>query len=428
MNKFFKKTLLYLFLMFFVVAIIFTLNYYYGQKISNDLKAEIIEIAEINNYRIHSLELDSNLLLQRITIEELNLTKADQFDLFIDQGEINLNWQQLLHYIRTQELELAKNLSSHIEKINYSNLNNNYQINIKKAELQYQGGIPEEKLQTIINSDQLEYLLEYDNCFNFTASQIKYDFPYYRRYGLDDEEWDKLSTFNDFVMKITYDKDSRALNVEEFNLTNKLLKIIFNFDSTIDYKNEEQQFVFKELKGEYDFYLQAEGLEFNDTDFYKMLKFKQFNFNADLDISNRNNEINVKKLDFNLDLKKLELELTKILAKKLNENSFGILAKNKNFGILINKFNYQQEYNYPNGTTSSKLDSSLLKANFNADYNLSQKVPYLNNAVFKYKPQSTKIEQLNSFLQLVLGEKIAQDEAGYYQLKFWGKLNNLKFE
>jgi len=133
-------------------------------------------------------------------------------------------------------------------------------------------------------------------------------------------------------------------------------------------------------------------------------------------------------LDFNLNLKEFKLILTEILAQELNRNSFGILAENNQFEILINDFNYQQDYSHPSGSSISNLDSSMLKAEFKAEYNYSKKIPYVSTAELRYKPQTTKVKQLNSFLQLALGEQINKDEAGYYQIEFWGPIDDLNFE
>ncbi|CCU78532.1 hypothetical protein HSACCH_00685 [Halanaerobium saccharolyticum subsp. saccharolyticum DSM 6643] len=428
MKKFFKKISTYLLLMLFVAAIIFAINYYYGQKIAEDVKLEITEIAETNNYQLRFLEVESNPLLQKINIRDLNLTKADEFNLIINQAEVNFSWQQILNYIRSQDLELDKNLDSDIAQINYSNLNDNYQINIKEAKLKYQGNLPEEKLSEIINEENLQLLLENDHQLDFTAAELKYDFPYYRRYGLNDEEWNKLSTFNNFVLRTNYDQETRAYNVEEFNLSSEVLKMIYNFDSVINYEDESQQIVFEEISGKYDFLLTAEDLDFNANTLYQDLEFKQINFNGNFDLLNEEERLKANQLDFNLNLKEFKLVLTEILAKELNKNSFGILAENNQFEILINEFNYQQEYSYPNGSSSSELDSSMLKAEFKAEYNYSQEIPYISTAELRYKPQTAKAEQLNSFLQLALGEKITKDEAGYYQLKFWGQIDDLNFE
>ncbi len=428
MKNFFKKISTYLLLMLFVAAVIFAINYYYGEKIAEDLKLEISKIAEANNYQLRFIEVESNPLLQKINIRDLNLTKADEFNLIINQAEINFSWQQILNYLRNQNLELDKNLDSNIAQINYSDLNDNYQINIKEAELKYQGDLPEEKLSDIMNKKDLQLLLKNDHQFEFTAAELKYDFPYYRRYGINDEDWNNLSSFNNFVLKTDYDQETKALKVEEFNLSSELLRIIYNFDSIIDYEEESQQIVFEELNGDYDFHLTADDLDFKANNLYKELEFKQFSFNGSFDLLKAEERFKANQLDFNLNLKEFKLELTEIMAQELNRNSFGILAENDQFEILINDFNYQQDYSYPNGNSSSKLDSSMLQAEFKAEYNYSQEIPYISTAELKYKPQTVKAEQLNSFIQLALGEKITKDKAGYYQLKFWGPIDDLNFE
>jgi len=112
----------------------------------------------------------------------------------------------------------------------------------------------------------------------------------------------------------------------------------------------------------------------------------------------------------------------------LNQKSYGILAAENNFEILIDKFSYQQDYSYPNGSSQSNLDSSLLMAELEAEYNYNQEIPYISSGIIKYKPQTVRAEQLNSFLQLVLGKRFNRNERGYYELNFWGAVNDLNFE
>lgn len=428
MKNFFKKISTYLLLMILVAAVIFTVNYYYGQKIAADLRKEITETAEANNYQLRFLEVESNPLLQKINIRDLNLTKAGEFNLIVNQAEINFSWQQILNYLRSQDLELDKNFNSDIAQINYSNLNENYQINIKEAELKYQGNFPEENLSEVMNEEDLQILLENNHQLDFTAAELKYDFPYYRRYGLNDQDWNRLSTFNNFVLRTNYDKETKAFKVEEFNLNSELLKIIYNFDSIIDYQDEKQMIVFEEFSGDYDFHLTAEDLNFNANMLYQDLGFKQFDFRGSFDFTNEEDRIKANQLDLDLNLKDFKLVLTEALAQELNRNSFGILAEDGQFELLINDLNYQQDYSYPNGKSSSELDSSMLKAEFKAEYNYRQEIPYISTGELRYKPQTAKAEQLNSFLQLALNERITKDEDGYYQLKFWGQIDDLKFE
>jgi hypothetical protein len=428
MKKFLKKAAVYILVMLFAATVIFTANYYYGQKIAEDVKAEIISMAEVNNYQLRFLEVESNPLLQKIDILDLNLTKTDEFNLIVNQAEINFSWQQILNYIRSQDFELDKNLDSNIAKINYSNLNDNYQLNIKDAKIHYQGTLTEKNFLAIKNERDLQLLLEANHRLDFTAAELKYNFPYYRSYGLNDEIWNRLSTFNNFVLRADYNKNNRNLNLEEFNLSGELLKIIYNFDSIINYDNEQQKIIFEELKGNYDFYLTAEDLNFEANTFYQDLEFKQFDFNGSFDLSRENNRVKANQLDFNLNLKEFKLVLAEMLARELNENSFGIMAENNQFDILIKNFYYQQKYSHPNGSSQSELNSSMLTAELNAEYNYSEEIPYISTAELRYKPQTPKAEQLNSFLQLVLGQKITKDDDGFYQLKFWGQIDDLNLE
>ena len=120
--------------------------------------------------------------------------------------------------------------------------------------------------------------------------------------------------------------------------------------------------------------------------------------------------------------------LAEELSQDLNQNTFGILAADNNFEISINEFSYDQKYSYPNGSSSSSLKSSLIEAELEAEYNYSEETPYISNAILKYKLQNARAEQLNSFLQLVLGQSLKKDEAGYYKLEIWGDLDDLNFE
>ncbi|PXV67606.1 hypothetical protein C8C78_10741 [Halanaerobium congolense] len=428
MNKFIKKASIYILVMLFAAAVIFTANYYYGQKIAEDVEIEIRKTAAANDYQLRSLEVESNPLLQKIDIRDASITKRDQFNLIVNQAEISFNWQQIINYIRNQNFEFNKNLETKIAQINYSNLNKNYQINIKGAELHYQGNLTEENILAIKNENDLQLLLEDNHNLDFTAAELKYNFPYYRSYGLSEQDWNRLSTFSDFKLRVDYDQANQNLKLEEFNLSSELLKIIYNFDSIIDYNEQEQQIYVEEAKGNYDFHLTASDLNFSANAFYQDLEFNQFDFNGSFDLTNQNNRIKVNQLDFNLNLNELKLVLAEIMAQQLNENSFGILAENNQFEILINKFSYQQQYSHPNGSSHSELDSSILLAELDTEYNYSEEIPYISSGELRYKPQTAKAEQLNSFLQLVLSERITRNEDGFYQLKFWGPIDSLNLE
>lgn len=428
MKNFFKRASVYILIMLFAAAVIFGANYYYGQKIAEDVTAEMREAASANNYQLRSIEVTSNPLLQKIDIKNLNLSQADQFNLIINQAEINFGWRQILNYIRNQDFELDKDLDSNIYQIRFSNLNENYQLDFQEAELHYRGNLTEEIFLAFKNDNNLQPLLDSDHQLDFTAAELKYNFPYYRSYGLTDEAWARLSTFNNFVFRADYNKDQRNFNLKEFNLSSELLTLIYNFESIIDYSDQKQQITFEELKGDYDFHLTAEDIDFEANNFYQDLRFKQFGFNGSFDLSNLNDRVRANQLDFNLKLTEFKLELAEILAQQLNQNSFGILAENNQFEILINSFSYQQQYSHPTGSSQSELDSSMLLADLTAEYNYSEDIPYISSAELKYKPQTAKAEQLNSFLQLVLNQQISRNETGFYSIKFWGPIDDLSLE
>ena len=428
MKKFLKKASIYILLMLLVAAVIFSLNYYYGQKISEDLEVEIAQIAETNNYQLRFVEIETNPLLQEIQLQNLHLTKADQFNLILNQGEINLSWQQILNYIRNQNFQLDKKFVSNIKQINYSNLKDNYQLNFRDAELRYRGNLPESKLKKLNTVDDLHLFLENNHNLDFKAAELKYDFPYYRSYGLNKENWNRLSTFNDVVIRVNYNKDNKNLKIEEFNLSGELLKLIFNFDSKLNYNAEKEDIILEQLSGNYDFLLAGKDLKFEANSFFQKLKFDQFDFNGSLNLTKEEDRFKANQLDFNLNLDNFKLILAAELNQQLNENTFGMLAAENKFDLLIENFSYQQDYSYPNGSSQSELSSSLFDGEMEAEYNYSEEVPYISSARLRYKPQTLRAEQLNSFLQLVLGQRFSQDEDGYYQLKIWGDIDNLNFE
>ena len=428
MKKFLKKASIYILVMLLAAAVIFSLNYYYGQKISADLEAEIAETAENNNYQLRFVEVETNPLLQEIKVQNLNLVKADLFNLNISLAEVNFSWQQLLNYIRQQNFKLDKNLESTIKQINYSNLKDNYQLNFSDAEFDYQGDFPEKKLSQINSVHDLHVLLADDQYIEFKAEEVKYDFPYYRSYGLNNENWNQLSTFNNFIMRADYNQESRKLNIEEFNLSGELLTFIFDLESELAYEQEEEKIIVNQLQGEYDFLLAAAELNFEANSYFQELSFDQFDFNGSLDLIRKENDIQANQLDFNLNLSEFKLVLAEVLNQQLNQNSFGILAAENNFELSIDNFSYQQDYSYPNGNSQSNLDSSLIRAELEAEYNYSQQVPYISSGRIRYQPQTAKAEQLNSFLQLVLSKQLNRDQEGYYQLEFWGEITDLNFK
>lgn len=428
MKDFLKKASIYILLMFLVAGIIFGLNYYYGQKISEDVEAEIAEVAANNNYQLRLVEVETNPLMHKIQLQNLNISRGEKYNLNIVQAEINLSWQQFLNYIRKQNFELDKNLETEIRQLNYSNLKNNYQLNFKDAELFYEGDLTKSQISQLSSAEDLHFLLEDDHNLIFKAAELKYDFPYYRSWGLNNEDWNRLSTFNNFVMRTNYSSSNQLLNVEKFNLSGDILKLIFNFKTEFNYNQQQQKIIIQELRGDYDFLLAAEDLNFEANSFFEELKFKQFDFNGSLNLSREEKLIKANQLDFNLNLNEFKILLAQSMSQQINQNSLGILAADNKFEFLIDRFSYQQDYSYPNGSSQSELDSSLIEAELEAEYNYSREIPYISSAILKYKTKTDKIEQLNNLLQLALGKSFDKDKAGYYRLEFWGDIDDLNFE
>lgn len=428
MKKIFKKASIYILVMILAAGIIFSLNYYYGQKISKELEADIAEMAEKNNYQLRFVEVETNPLLQKMSLQNLNLVRADRFNLIVNLAEINLSWQQILNYIRQQDFELDKNFVSTVEQINYSNLQDNYQLNLTNTEINYQGNLPEKVLSEISSVDDLYLLLEDNHNLVLRAAEVKYDFPYYRSYGLNNENWNRLSTFNNFIMRANYDQENKKLNIKEFNLSGELLKIIFKLEAGLNYDQQNEKMIFTQLQGDYDFVFAAEDLEFEANSYFQKLNVNQFDFKGSLDLVKKEGDIQANQLDFNLNLNNFELILAATLSQQLNKNTFGILAADNNFELLIDNFSYQQDYSYPSGNSQSSLDSSLVKAELEAEFNYREETPYISTGSLRYQPQTATAEQFNSFLQLVLNQRLNQDDQGYYELEFWGEVDDLNFE
>ncbi|MFP4021193.1 MAG: hypothetical protein ACLFUK_06255 [Halanaerobium sp.] len=428
MKNFFKKASIYIFLMLLAAGIIFSLNYYYGQKISEDIEAEITQTADNNDYQLKSIEIDTNPFLQKIELQNLSLNRTEEVNIIVNQAEINFSWQQLLNYIQNQDFQLDKNLESQIKQIKFSSLEDNYQLDFSDLRLDYQGNLSELRLAQLKSIDDLHLLLEKDHNLDFRAAELKYDFPYYRSYGLNNDNWDRISTFDDFILKADYNKDTQKLNIEEFNLSSELLTLIFNLDSDLVYDKDQKEITVEQLKGNYDFNLAADNLDFEANSFFQDLEFKQFDFNGGLNLSREEDFYKANQLDFNLNLSEFKLLLSEALSQQVNQNTLGILAADNKFEILIDKFSYQQNYDYPNGSSQSELNSSLINAEFEAEYNYSEETPYLSSSHLRYKPQNEAAEQLNSFLQIILEKSIERNEAGFYELEIWGDLDDLNFE
>lgn len=420
MKKFLKNASIYILLMLLIAAVIFSLNYFYGQKISQDIATDIEQQAAENNYQLRYLEIETNPLLQTMNIKNLNLTKTDEFNLILNQGEIKFSWQQIINYIREGSFQFDKNFVSQIGQINYSNLQDNYQLNFTDADLNYQGDL---KLQEL---NKPEKLLTENHNLKFMAAEVKYDFPYYRSYGFTAEDWNRLSTFTNFILKADYQKENQLLKVAQFNLSGELLKVIFDLQSEIEYRDDKV--VFTTPKSSFDFLFLAEELELEENSLFNKMAFKQLDFNGELDLTLEADYYQANQADFELNLTDFKLNLGEELSHQLNQSSFGILAQNNNFELAVDSLNYEQEYQSPNGKSSAVLKSTLIDSTLEAEFNYSEEIPYISTASFRYKPKTAPVKQLNSFLQLILSERFEQDQDGYFVVELWGYIDDLNYE
>jgi len=423
MKRFLKNASIYILLMILIAAVIFSLNYFYGEKISQDLETDIRQSAAENDYQIRFIEIDTNPLLKTMNVINLNLTKADQFNLIVNQAEINFSWQQIINYFRNGSFQFDKNFKSQIMQINYSNLQDNYQLNFSEAELNYQGDFELQEL-----NDPEAFLAE-NHSLDFKTEELKYDFPYYRSYGLNSENWNRLSTFNNFNLKADYTKENKNLIIDQFNLKGELLTIIFDLESELEYLDDkDEKIVFLDPKNSFDFLLLGEELEFEENSFFEDLSFKQLDFNGNLDLVLEDQYYSANQADFDLNLSDFKLLLSEELSLQLNQNTFGILAQDKQFELAVDSFSYEQQYNKPNGTSSADLKSSIVDGSLMAEINYSEEIPYLSNAKLRYKPKTQTAEQLNSFLQLILGRSFERDDEDYFVVEVWGSINDLNYE
>lgn len=428
MKKEVKKVSIYLLLLFLIATTIFSLNYFYGQQISTKIESQIRTNLEKNGYQLLSLDIKSNPLLRVIVVENLNFNKKDHLKMNINQANINFSWQQLLSYLRSGVFHLDKNLKSEINQLEYSSLKNNYKLKFVDSELNYQGDLNQKEISQLENFNDLNLLLDNNHNFVFNSTELKVDFPYYRSYGLNKENWDRLSTFKDFIIKADYDKKNQEFKLQNFDMSNDILKIIFDLNSKLLYLSEKNKLTFTEMMSNYNLFLAAEEIDFMESYYFKDLKLKQIDFDGDFNLTKNNTNYRFNQLNYNFNLNNLNLILSNNLSNYLEDYTLGVLNNANNLEILINKLNYQQEYSYPNGKSSGQLESSLINAELKAEYNYAQEIPYINNGLIKYKTKSDKAEKLNLFLQLILENLFNKDSAGYYSVEFWGPVNDLSYK
>lgn len=428
MKKFLKKASIYILLMITAAGIIFGFNYYYGQKISADLEAEINQLAKNNNYQLELVNLKANPLLHRIEIANLELKKKYNYNLNISEAKIYLSWQQVFNYLLEQDFKLAKNFESEIKTIAYSSLINNYQLHFKEAQLAYQGDLSQAKLEKLNKVEDLYFLLEDAHNLSLKAAGVKYDFPFYRELGFNEKNWNKISSFDHFVLKANYDDQKQLLQLEEFNLSGDILQIIFNLNSKLAFNKNQPKVEVEDLEANYDFLIVGQDLYFEPTSIFRELEFNQFNFNGNLDLDLTESSFKLNQFDFNSSLKEFEILLAENMNRFLTQNTFGVLAPVDNFKFKIDDYSYKQEFKAPHGSFKSNIDSSLFAAQTEGEYNYDQKDFYINNAILKYKAKTKAMEQLNYLIQIMLGQNLNQDEDGYYILEYWGDIDDLNFK
>lgn len=428
MKKFLKKGFIYIGLLIIVAGIIFGLNNYYGTKISADLEQEFNQLAQNNKYQLELSGLKANPLLRKIKIENLDLKKRRFYNLNISEAEIHLSWQQIINYLVEQEFRLDKNFESQIKEIDYSSLVNNYQLNFKEAELYYQGDLTKADFKQLSTADDLYFLLENDHELNLKAAGVKYDFPFYRYLGFNDQNWDKISSFDNFEMEANYNQKKQLLKVNKFNLSGDILKIGLDFDSKVKYNNNKPKIKIEEFKSNYDLLITADDLVLEPNSIFRELEFNKFALNGNVDLTTTQSFFNLNEFDFDLNLKEFKILLSEKMSRSLYKNSFGVLSPITNVKFKIDDYSYQQEYTAPNGNFQSNIDSSLLNAQLKGEYNYDQEDIYINDAILKYKVKSEEMENLNYLIQLVLAKNLTKNEEGYYTLEFWGDTDDLNFK
>lgn len=428
MKKFLKNASVYILLMLLIAAIIFSGNYFYGQKISDDLEARLRKKALENNYQLRFINIETNPLLREIDIQNLDLRHKGEFNLILNQLKINFSWQQILNYIKNNNFQFDKNFKADIAQINYFNIINDYQLNFKDSELKYQGKLKEDELVKINNLNDLNFLLENNHNLDFRSKELKFDFVYHRSLGLDSENWNKLSTFSDFAVNLDYNKEDKNLKVQEFKLTNNILKIVFDLDSRLNYAAKTEKINFENIKSNYDFLFMGDKLELADNLIFEDLALNQLNLNGNFDLTNTDNQFLVNDWDFDLKIKELKLLFSKAYSRQLNSATLGIMAGQDNFEVLIDNLNYKQNFSYPQGNSETDLKSSLIDANLNAEYNYSEEKPYISSAKLRYKTKTPGVKQLNSFLQIILSQQFTKDQDEYYEIEIWGPIDDLNYK
>jgi hypothetical protein len=471
MKKFLKGASVYLLLLLLIAAAVFSLNFFLGRRLAGDLEADIEKLAAENDYQLRYLSISANPLLKRVEINTLSLMKSDEQSYEINGAEIEFSWQQIFNYIRERKFLNEKDIKAEIAKFSFYDLQQNNHFDFYNSSLSYQGEFKTEAIK-----EPLE-LLKNNHQLSLTSKEVNYDYPFYRSYGITKANWEQISTFKDFAFKADYLSQNKSLVVSDFKLKNEFidyqldLETVFaektkektepentaeneletktdsdpnpdsdgedkeseletNLEEIVLYSSQNKMLIVKELKSNYNLVLNGDLINITENDFLNEFSFAGLRLNSDFEIylDSAANSYQFQKFDFDFDLSDFQLELKEMLSQEVNESSFGILAQNQQFQLNIDSLNYQQQYSHPKGKSELKLLSNLIDAELEAEFNYSEEIPYISNSLLKFKAKNQSVEQLLLFAQLLYGESFKQDEAGYYRLESWGRLDNLNFE
>ncbi|MFW5736165.1 MAG: hypothetical protein ACOCXB_02285 [Halanaerobium sp.] len=458
MKNFLKKASAYLLVMFLIAAAVFSLNYVLGRRLARDLENDIEEIAAENDYQLRYLNLSTNPLLKRVEINTLSLLKNNEESYEINGAVLEFSWQQILNYIKEREFLDTKEMKAEIDKFSFYDLQQNNHFDFFNTSLNYQGEINSESLK-----DPLK-LIQNDHQLTVLTEELNYDYPFYRSYGINKNNWEQISTFKGFGFNVNYQSRDSQLSINDFILKNEFIDYEIDLETTIEeimedkndldkedsetaendeqkevesgleeiilFSNQEGKIFLKELKSNYQLVLDGQLLDISENNLVNQLAFNELSLASELEIylDAESSSYQFQQFDLDFDLQEFELELAETLSQGVNENTFGILAQDNQFELIVDSLNYQQQFSHPQGKSDLNLTSNLIDARLNAEFNYNQQIPYISSSSLKLKPKNSSVEQLILFAQMLYDEQLSQDEEGFYHLESWGDLDNLNFE
>jgi len=420
-----KRRLIYVLILLLTAGAIFSANYYYGNNIAKNLRTEIEETAEENNYQVDTVEITANPLLREINIGKLNLIKADRGNVELDNIKVTTSWQQILYYIKNENFDLNKDFTAVIDRFYFANIRESFQLTAENIKADFEGEFAPEYFTDV------EQFLAHDQNFNLTADRMKYDFPYYRSYGLVKENWEDISTFNNFKVDYSFDSKTKIMDINQIQLKNQFLDFAGSLHGKLIKLQNKNTVIFESLKTDYDLKLNGENLMINENPIYRDFKFSTLTSTGEFDIFLEDRDYityRPNSFDFTAELTGFYLTLTDEMREELKENTFGIFGSSEDFAFRIDSLLYEQDYNYPEGNTSSKLMSPLVEAELNAEYTYRGQEPHLNNGILKFKPLTDKASGIVNILEMLYGKKLTRDKDGYITIEVWGDMDNLQFK